>query len=82
MPLKQQTQLIADWQHLLTNSADLLPALSGCITEHAAALTQVFYQQMLTDETARQFLSHDQVKNRLSASMELWLRQLADGRWQ
>lgn len=34
---------------------------------------------MLTDETARQFLSHDQVKSRLSASMELWLRQLADG---
>lgn len=79
MPLKQQAQQIADWQHLLTNSADVLPALSGFITEHAAALTQVFYQQMLTDETARQFLSHDQVKSRLSASMELWLRQLADG---
>jgi diguanylate cyclase len=79
MPLKQQTQLIADWQHLLTNSADLLPTLSRFITEHAAVLTQVFYQQMLTDEAARQFLSHDQVKSRLSASMEVWLRQLADG---
>lgn len=80
MPLKHQAQLINDWQQLITQQQAQLQQLAPRVRRHSTELAAVFYQQMLTDPAASQFLSHEQVKTRLNASMAQWLVQLTDDR--
>ena len=40
---------------------------------HQAELAKHFYAQMMADAAASQFLSHDQVKNRLNGALQRWL---------
>src|SRR5690606_12234117 len=49
---------------------------SRLVNEHAAALSDAFYEHMLRDNHAKQFLSHEQVKNRLRHSLRKWLCDL------
>lgn len=49
---------------------------SELVNEHAAALSDAFYEHMLKDNHAKQFLSHEQVKNRLRHSLRKWLCDL------
>lgn len=50
--------------------------LSRIVAANADALARSFYEIMLKDPQASAFLDHDQVKQRLHASLVRWLQQL------
>lgn len=66
-----------EWQLLInktnTTTHQILTALTD---EEIAQLVDAYYQYMLLDEKAKLFLSTAQVENRLSASMNNWLRKV------
>ena len=67
-------QLIKEWQTLLDNTSDSVYLCAQKLAhEHAVVLAQSFYKHMLEDLTAAQFLSHEQVQERLSGSMQRWI---------
>lgn len=59
--------------------ADLREAVAKVADAHAEALASEFYQVMLGDPDAAQFLGHELVSRRLRASMQAWLKQLFEG---
>lgn len=67
-------QLITEWQALLDNTPNSVCTSTQQLSEqHAPELAQSFYTTMLDDLTAAQFLSNDQVQERLSGSMQQWI---------
>ncbi|NLC99430.1 MAG: diguanylate cyclase [Gammaproteobacteria bacterium] len=67
-------QLITEWQALLDNTPNSVCTSTQQLSEqHAPELAQSFYKTMLDDLTAAQFLSNDQVQERLSGSMQQWI---------
>ncbi|MDR9425160.1 MAG: diguanylate cyclase [Marinobacter sp.] len=44
--------------------------------QHAVSLSEHFYREMLEDPGASQFLSNDEVQNRLGSSMQRWISGL------
>lgn len=67
-------QLINEWQALLDNTTDSICSCAQQLGEqHAPELAQSFYKHMLEDPAAAQFLSHEQVQERLSGSMQRWI---------
>jgi diguanylate cyclase len=74
---KRSNAFVAEW-HRLSQETPLAVTqlISGIIRQHAAELADMFYQNMLTDSEARQFLDHDLVNQRLHASMQRWLEEL------
>lgn len=68
-----------DWALLLgTYSASVKQSVNDQVSNHTALLAKEFYQGMLAHPEARLFLSHDIVHERLSASMQRWLKELFD----
>ena len=70
-------QLAAEWQSLLQR----FPVQAGIELKAVAEansqeLAEHFYQQMLADTQAAVFLSHEQVQERLSDSMERWVQRV------
>lgn len=67
-------QLLKEWQTLLDNTADsIYHCAQQLAQQHAPELAKSFYKHMLEDTTAAQFLSHEQVQERLSNSMQRWI---------
>ena len=67
-------QLIKEWQALLDNTAEPIYLCAQQLAQqHAPELAQSFYAHMLEDPSAAQFLSNEQVQNRLSGSMQNWI---------
>ncbi|NLY13108.1 MAG: diguanylate cyclase [Gammaproteobacteria bacterium] len=67
-------QLIKEWQTLLVSTSDSVCASTQQFgKQHALELAQSFYQHMLEDAVAAQLLSHEQVQERLSSSMQRWI---------
>ncbi|MBL8439352.1 MAG: diguanylate cyclase [Zoogloeaceae bacterium] len=65
---------------LLENTSDEVRSLvSGMVEEEAESLTMEFYEVMLGDPSAAQFLAHDVVSERLQRTMQEWLRHLFVG---
>lgn len=74
-------QLVAEWQALVSRYPDGVPqALAGLATEHADALAERFYREMLADPLSSGFLSHEQVHSRLHRSMSDWIVALFSAR--
>lgn len=70
-------QLAAEWQSLLQR----FPVQAGIELKAVAEansqeLAEHFYQEMLADPQAALFLSHEQVQERLSDSMERWVQRV------
>lgn len=69
--------LSKEWSAL---QAALVPparaALSALVAEHAPGLVQRFYDELEKDADAREFLSQDLIRNRLSGSLQRWLLAL------
>lgn len=70
-------EFVQDWQSL----HEQIPMrtrqlISDTVGWHATGLATLFYDYMLADKEAKDFVSHDMVSQRLHASMQGWLRQL------
>lgn len=67
-------QLAREWAHLLSEApASAAATLASAARQHGEDLASHFYEHMLGDAAASQFLSHDQVRTRLHASMQRWI---------
>lgn len=67
-------QLAGEWRHLLGHfPAEAAAVLHGVAEQSSQDLAAHFYEQMLADPHAAVFLSHEQVQNRLSLSMQRWV---------
>ncbi|WP_151994866.1 diguanylate cyclase [Buttiauxella massiliensis] len=66
-----------EWQLLINNTnAATHQTLMSLSDEEVRQLVDAYYQYMLQDEKAKLFLSTTQVEERLSASMNNWLRKV------
>ena len=73
--------LTQDWLDLLEGfSSDTLNTVQQLAEDHRAELAQFFYKQLLTNPTSSPFLTHEQVKTRLSASMQRWVSSVFSAR--
>ncbi|MDY0249818.1 MAG: diguanylate cyclase [Pseudomonas sp.] len=67
-------QLVKEWHALLDNTAEGICLCAKQLAEqHAPELAKSFYKHMLEDSVAAQFLSNEQVQERLSDSMQRWI---------
>lgn len=67
-------QLIKEWHVLLENTPECIYLSTQHLAQqNAAQLAESFYKHMLEDPHAAQFLSNEQVQNRLSGSMQNWI---------
>lgn len=70
-------QLLSEWLTLLeTTPPSVFQIAQELAQQHAAELAKSFYQHMLDDPAAAQFLSHEQVQSKLSSSMQRWIISL------
>ena len=70
-------ELTSEWQQRLDSFPDAVRTATAHIAEqHKTVLATHFYTAMLQHREAAQFLSHDEVKTRLSKSMESWISNL------
>ncbi len=74
MPQISTEQLIKEWQVLLESTpTSICHCAQQLAQQHAPQLAKSFYQHMLEDPHAAQFLSNEQVQERLSGSMQNWI---------
>lgn len=67
----------AEWTQLHSRSPETaILKVQSLVALHKETLASTFYSVMLADADALQFLSHEQVKTRLNASMIYWLQNL------
>ena len=77
MPSLSIEQQVQQWRLLLAQfPASLAVRVKVLVESHQADLAGYFYERMLADEAASQFLSHDEVKTRLDGSLQRWLHML------
>ncbi|WP_454256607.1 diguanylate cyclase [Pseudomonas sp. Marseille-Q8238] len=77
MPLISPEQQASEWRQLLARfPKELIGQLAALAAEHQVELATHFYTQMLADSAASHYLSHEQVKTRLSGSLQRWLVML------
>lgn len=77
MPGTSPEQQAAQWKLLLAQfPATVAAQIRELATTHQAALAGYFYEQMLQDEQAILFLSHEQVKSHLYGTLQHWIATL------
>ena len=77
MPRLSFDTLAAEWQqHLHSFPSHIQQLIAELATRHQVELAGHFYTAMLQHSEAAQFLSHDEVKSRLSKSMQNWICSL------
>jgi diguanylate cyclase len=70
-------QLAVEWRESLhVFPVSVMQGMRALAEKHQDQLASHFYEQMLSDPVASQFLNHDQVKIRLHASMRRWITGL------
>lgn len=71
--------ITAQWRLLYDQTSEEAAALLARVAEQRAGrFSDLFYDTMLQDTEARAFLSHEEVNDRLHASMQRWLREVLD----
>ena len=74
MPKISPEQLSREWSQLLGRvPPHILERLHALVKEHQVDLATHFYDRMLGDVAASQFLTHEQVHDRLHRSMQRWM---------
>lgn len=74
-------ELTLEWQERLVSFPSDIRELTARVAEqHKSELAAEFYSAMLDHREAKLFLSHDEVKARLSKSMENWVVSLYSSR--
>jgi len=67
-------QYLDEWERVLAQPPDhVKKTLSRLATQHAAELASHFYACMLGNPVTASYLTHEQVKTRLHASMQRWI---------
>lgn len=70
-------KIVSEWQQFISlENKKRLNTICALVQQHRVELAEYFYKSMLTDEDASSFLSHEQVKKRLSSSLQKWLINL------
>lgn len=70
-------RIVSEWEKFIApNNHESLETICGLVKQNSSDLANYFYGNMLNDEDASSFLSHDQVKARLSKSLQKWLINL------
>lgn len=68
-----------DWQHILESvDPSRLRQMFSIATRHADSFATTFYTTLMQDIQAQHFLSHQQVKSHLHASLQEWIKQICD----
>ncbi|KLI98719.1 GGDEF domain-containing protein [Luteimonas sp. FCS-9] len=70
------TRLSTSWRECLAATPPAATALVADLVRHAGAFADRFYAVLLEDPRAAHFLSRDQVRTRLHASLQRWLGDL------
>lgn len=74
MPTYASQQFALEWRSLLDEfPSDTLDTVQRIAETHRTEMARFFYAHMLDNPTSSPFLTHDQVKTRLAASMERWI---------
>ncbi|MGV6474760.1 diguanylate cyclase [Azotobacter vinelandii] len=74
MPGISPEQQAAEWKLLLGQfPAPVVAQIRELATTHQSELAGYFYEQMLQDEQAMLFLTHEQVKSRLHGTLRQWI---------
>jgi len=77
MPRFSSEHLCSEWLAINDRfTADAQRFVIDFARQHAASLSEHFYREMLADPGASQFLSNDEVQNRLGQSMQRWVAGL------
>jgi len=77
MPRLSTEQLSTEWLSINNRfSPEVKRFVIDFSRQHAASLSAHFYSEMLADPNASQFLSNDEVQNRLGQSMQRWVAGL------
>ncbi|KXS50692.1 MAG: diguanylate cyclase, partial [Marinobacter sp. T13-3] len=77
MPRFSSEHLCSEWLAINARfTADAQRFVIDFACQHAASLSEHFYREMLADPGASQFLSNDEVQNRLGQSMQRWVAGL------
>lgn len=70
-------KITQEWQQLIASeNTEQLALILSLVRAHSEELAHYFYQVMLSEQNAADFLSHEQVKTRLSKSLQKWLINL------
>ena len=73
------TSFASDWLQILESvDTDCVKHMSAIANEHADQFATTFYTTLMSDVQAQNYLSHEQVKTRLHASLQSWVRQMCD----
>ncbi|WP_091904264.1 diguanylate cyclase [Chitinasiproducens palmae] len=77
MPTSQflsESQAAAEWRELIAQTRPAARAvLAAAADEQLPGLADLFYEHMLADPHASMFISNEQVRDRLHASLQRWL---------
>ena len=66
-----------EWHHIVESvPPEWRQLLNTLVAQHAERLARHFYQHMLQHPQAKLFLHHDMVQQRLSGSMQRWLKEI------
>ncbi|SEJ38461.1 diguanylate cyclase [Azotobacter beijerinckii] len=77
MPSISPEHQAAEWKRLLEQfPVAVATRVRELATAHQAVLAGYFYAQMLQDEEAMLFLTHEQVKSRLQGTLQQWIAML------
>lgn len=70
-------RIISEWEKFIApNNQENLETICALVKQNSSDLANYFYGNMLNDEDASSFLSHEEVKTRLSQSLQKWLINL------
>lgn len=76
-PRFSMDELTLEWQERLDSfPMEIRQATARLAEQHRTELASYFYSSMLQHREAAMFLSHEEVKSRLSRSMESWITNL------
>ncbi|MEQ1527802.1 MAG: GGDEF domain-containing protein [Methylococcales bacterium] len=80
-PLLPSKYIMPVYDEMLKNvyhpdHTDLLAVISTIVTPHCDQIAKNFYRILLNNPQAANYLNHDEVKKRLTASMAAWIRSL------
>lgn len=79
MDFQVNTYLASEWQNLIQNfEQNVRRAAIEIASANKSDLATYFYDIMLQDPIASSYLTHDQVKNNLHASLQTWVVEILD----
>lgn len=78
--MSTETDTLLDWKEVVKAvPSPVADAVADMVRRHSAELARGFYEVMMADAEATQFLSHEAVQTRLKPSIQRWMEMLFTG---